>query len=182
MTYSVYNPCEDEITDPVCDPCLDTIEHGRVRGVAFINKNYYATVKGDPENAAVWNAGIANKGIYIIPETQGNFDGGQPVEVPGYGDSETKLIGYKFALGFKDPNYKGNEPFYNSIKGSSNWHIAFRTETQTRISGNPATIIPKSPVADDLNSEVVWDVEVKWSHKDQPTPFDTPADIFKCPL
>lgn len=180
MSYTIYNPCEDEVVAPSCDPCLDDIEHGRVRGVSYVHKSYYPTIMEDPTNAAAWAAGIASKLIFVIPETLGSFDGGAPVETTGYGDAQTKIVGYNFVLNHKDPNYKANCAFYNSIKGSANWHLAFRSEKLTRITSNPVTIIPKSPIAEDLNSEVVWDVENKWSQGDQPCPFDTPADVFVC--
>ncbi len=180
MSYTIYNPCDGEVVEPVCDPCLDEIEHGRIRGVAFVHKSFLSTLLEDPEALDQWEKGIADKLIFIIPETSGSFDGGQPVEAPGYGDVQSKVVGFNFSLAYKDPNFKNNCPFYNSIMGSSNWHIAFRTETQTRISGNPVAIIPKSPVQDELNSEVVWDVEIKWSQAKQPCPFDTPEGLFVC--
>ena len=148
--------------------------------MAYIHKSYVAAVKAEPENATVWTDGRTQKLILVIPETLGSFDGGAPVEAPGYGDVESRLIGFKFGLGYKDPNFKGNCPFYNSIKGSSNWHIAFRTEKTTRISGNPVSVIPKAPVTEDLNSVVDWNVDVKWSEADQPCPFDTPDGVFVC--
>lgn len=178
MSYSIYNPCEEEIIDPIYDPCLDEMEHGRVQSTAYINKNYYPVLMTGPLDATKWAAGIADKSIYVIPATQGSFDGGSPVEVPGYGAQVTKISGYNFSCGYKDPNLKGNTGFYNSIKNSGNWHFAFKTETLTRISAKPVTIIPKSPVADDPASEVIWDVEVKWFEKDQPVPLEVPATVF----
>ena len=180
MSTLIYNPCEEEIFNPQCDPCLDNIEHGRIRSIALIHKNYKPVLESDPENPNIWLDGLQNKLIYIIPETLGSFDGGSPVEATGYGDQSTKVTGYNFVANYKDPNYKGNCNFYNSIKKSANWHFAFRTETLTRISGKPVSIIPKSPIAEDLTSEVVWDVEVKWAEKDQPCPFVTPEGVFSC--
>ena len=177
---TIYNPCDDEIIDPVCDPCLDDMEHGRVRSTAAVHKNFMPTLIANPDSKAVWDAGVAAKSIYIIPETQGTFDGGSPVMVPGYGDATEKLAGYNFTLNFMDPNFKQNVPYHNSQKNSSNWHIAFRTETQTRLSGKPCSFVPKTPVGAELSSEVVIDVEVKWFEKDQPVPFDTPVGVFVC--
>lgn len=172
--------CDDAIIDPSCDPCLTDLEQGRVRSVAFVHKDLYAAISANPGDANTWAQGIADKKIFVIPETQGSFDGGSPVEVTGYGDVATKIVGYEFSVAYKDPSLKANQGFYNTIKGSTKWHVAFRTETQTRFSSKPATIIPKAPVEDDLNSEAVWDVEVKWSEKNQPVIFDTPDDIFTC--
>jgi hypothetical protein len=56
--------------------------------------------------------------------------------------------------------------------------VAYRTETQIHISNNPVQVIPKNPVQDDITTEVVWDVLVKWSDSDVPCPVDVPAGIF----
>lgn len=179
LAYSLYD-CTGAVEAPTCDPCLNDIEHGRVRGVAYIAADYYATLVADPTDISLWTDGVAAGKIFIIPATQGNFDGGAPVEVTGYGDADTKVIGYKFTLTYKDPTLQGNTAFYNSIKNSGNYYVAFRTETLTRISDNPATVKPKAPIEDDLNSEVVWNVEVTYSQPDHSVPFDTPLDLFTC--
>lgn len=195
------NPCVDEIIDPVCDPCLDNVEHGRIRGIAYIHKSYKPTLEEKMEalktalasgNAndittakselnTAWTDGISAKSIFVIPETIGTFDGGQPVEGSGYGDSESRLVGYSFVLSYKDPSLEGNEPFYNTISRSNGWYVISRTESLTRISNNPVTIIPKSAVTDDTNSEVVWDVEVKWKGKTQPKFYKDMVEFFVCP-
>jgi hypothetical protein len=181
MSYNVYNPCDDDIINPSCSPCGSMeVELGRVRGLCFVHESYYPVLKADPENVDKWQDGIDQGKILVIPKTSGTFDGGSPVEIAGYGDTESQLIGFKFALAIKDPNLKGNTPFYNTIKKNSSYHVAFRTESLTRISDYPVTVIPKAPVEDDLNSAVVWNVDVKWSGEDQPVPFDTPEGIFQC--
>jgi hypothetical protein len=69
--------------------------------------------------------------------------------------------------------------FYNSIKGSRNFHFAYASETILRISDEPVTIIPTNPIANDLKQEVVWDVQVKWTSDNFSDEFDTP-DVFTC--
>ena len=178
MAYQVYYPagCTAEVPDHYCNPC-DALEHGRVRSVAFIDSAFDFV---DPSDPTEWQAGIAAKSIIVIPATNGSFDGGSEVETPGYGDQQTKLTGYSFVLTYNDPNYKLNADFYNLLKRSRNYKIAFRTETLTHLSVNTVTVIPKNPVAEDLTSEVVWNVAVKWSEGDLPVPYDTPAGIFEC--
>jgi hypothetical protein len=178
MSYTPYYPtgCSTDVANHICNPCEDR-EHGRIRSIALI-KDTFTFV--DPTNPVEWEAGILTKDIRIIAETNGSFDGGSPKEGAGYGNSSSTLLGYDFNLKYKDPNYKDNCAFYNSVKNSRVWKIAYRTENLTHMSTNPAIIIPRNTVADDLTSEVVWDVEVKWSDKDLPCPFATPEGVFTC--
>lgn len=196
------NPCDGDIIDPSCDPCLGSVEHGRIRGAAFIQKSYLPTLQAaidalqtalaaSPQVPAditaaetalttAWNTGITDKAIYVIPETTGTFDGGSVVEGPGYGDRISRFIGWNFTLTYKDPSFKQNAGFYNTISRSTNWNLIWRTETLTRISNNPVTISAKSPVTDDMNSEVVWEVDIKWTGADQPLPYSNMINYFIC--
>lgn len=176
--YGIYYPsgCDAEIPDHVCTNC-DDIEHGRVRSIAFIKKSFKFT---DPTNPVEWTNGITSKNIIVIPDVNGTFDGGAEQEADGYGDQQTKLVGYIFTLNFKDPNYKQNAAFYNAIKNSRNYTLAYRTETQVHFSEKPVEIIPKNPVTAATTDEVVWDVTAKWSNGDVPEPFDAPLGTFQC--
>lgn len=178
MAYNVYYPsgCAGDVGDHYCNPC-EARENGRVRSVAFIANDFTLT---DPTNPTQWQNGIGQKKIIIIPQTNGSFDGGSEVETPGYGDQVTQLVGYNFTLTFNDPNYKLNADFYNAIKTSRNWKLAYRTSTQTHIVPVTVQVIPKNPVAEDITSEVVWNVTVKWADDDLPIPYNTPAGIFEC--
>lgn len=173
---SVYYPtgCDDTIPAHVCDPC-EAIELGRIRSVAFIKTTFDFV---DPSDPTEWQTGFANGDIILIPQTKGTFDGGAEVEAPGYGDQSTRLTGYNFQAQYQDPNYRQNCTFYNTLKNSRAYKFAYRTETQIHISDNTVQVIPKNPVQDDTNTEVVWDVIVKWSGKDLPCPFDVPPSIF----
>lgn len=176
---SIYYPagCDAQIPDHVCDPC-EVIEQGRVRSVAFI-KNTVAFI--DPSNPTEWQNYFKQGLIHIIPATKGTFDGGAEVETPGYGDQVTRLTGYNFTLTYQDPNFKKNCNFYNIIKNSRQYTVAFRTSTQILMVNATVQIIPKVPITDDVNSEVVWEVVVKWSDNDVPCPYDAPPTIFdKC--
>lgn len=173
---SVYYPtgCDNVIPDHICDSC-EAPELGRVSSVAFI-KNTFAFV--DPSDPTEWQAGFAADDIILIPFTKGTFDGGSEVETAGYGRQVTRLTGYNFQLQYQDPNYRLNCNFYNAIKNSRAYRVAYATETQIHIVDTTVQVIPKNPVQDDPNSEVVWDVLVKWGGKDLPCPFDLPAGIF----
>ena len=176
MAYQIYYPsgCDAEIGDHLCNDCEDS-EGARVRSIAYIKKSFTFT---DPTNPVEWATGIGNKNIIIIPKVNGTFDGGSETEGDGYGDQQTRLLGYNFVLNYKDPNYKQNAGFYNALKRSSNYYVAYRTETQIHFSDVSVQVIPKNPVTAPTTDTVQWDVTVKWSNKDLPAPFDTPAGIF----
>lgn len=173
---SVYYPsgCDAIVPPHFCDPC-EEIELGRIRSIAFI-KNTFDFV--DPSSPTEWATGFAAGDIILINQTKGTFDGGAEVETPGYGDQSTRLTGYNFQLQYQDPNYRTNCNFYNAIKNSRAYKVAYRTETQIHISETIVQVIPKNPVQDDTTTEVVWDVIVKWSGRDLPCPFDVPPTIF----
>lgn len=176
--YNIYydDSCDADIPDHICTNC-DDIEHGRVRSIAFIKEGFSFD---DPTDPTEWTNGITSKQIIIIPKVNGTFDGGAEVESDGYGDQQTRLVGYNFTLNFKDPNYKQNAAFYNAIKRSRTWKVAFRTETQTHFSNVVVEVIPKNPVTANTTDEVVWDVTVKWSDGDLPVPFDATLGTFQC--
>lgn len=178
MGYNVYYPtgCAASIGNHYCNDC-DAPEYGGIRSVAFIDNSFQFT---DPTSPTQWAAGIAAKKIIIISSTNGSFDGGSEVEGPGYGDQQSKLTGYNFQLTYLDPNYKLNADFYNSLKRSSNYRFAYRTETLVHLTENTVSVIPKNPVTAALTDEVTWSVLVKWSEGDLPVPYTAPAGIFTC--
>jgi hypothetical protein len=176
MYFDIYYPsgCDVAVPDHECDPC-EVIEHARVRSVAFVKKDF---VFIDPTSPTEWRAGILAKDIIIIPEVLGSYNGGDPQEGTGYGDQASRFTGYQNELNFKDPNYGNNAPFYNALKYSREYKLAWRTETKTHISDNPVSILPKNPVTETLTDEVVYDVTARWNSSDMSEPFDTPVGIF----
>lgn len=160
-----------------CNPC-PAYEYGRIRSAAFIKISYLGALLIDPTNPTIWTTGVDNLDIIPIWQTQGSYDGGTTSELAGFGDSEFVNGGTSHILNFKDPNYLENCDFYNQIKYSSEYTVAFRTSSAVHIAQAPVNITPKNPVADDLKSNVVWDVTVKWQYADSPCPFTTPAGIF----
>jgi len=175
---SVYYPsgCGPSQTIPTysCSDCPE-YEYGRIRSVFFYKNSFSFT---DPTNPTEWDAGISNEDIIVIWETQGSYDGGTTSELTGFGDREFTNGGTSHVLTYKDPNYAENCDFYNAMRGSSNYSFGYRTSSKIHLSGAPVTATPKNPVQDDLKSNVVWEVVVKWQNADSPCPYDTPEGIF----
>lgn len=175
---SITYPTDCDDADPIheCSDCED-VELGRIRGVAFIKVGYTINT---PTAAADWITGIESGDIIIIPMTRGTFDGGAPKEGAGYGDQATKYIGTDYSLTFFDPAYNSNRDFYNTIKRYQNYRLAYKTETIVHITDKSCQVLPKAPVQDDITSEVVWEVLVKWSSQNEPTQYTCPSGVFVC--
>lgn len=168
--------CEEIEDDHVCTDC-DEREGARVRSVFFLRKG---VTFADATSTAEWQAKVLAGDVIIIPETNGDFDGGTPNYGDGYGDRENTYLNSTYKLTYHDPNLKDNYNFYEGKKRSSSWKVGYRTETLIWISDKTCTIAPGAPVANDAKANVVWNVEVTFTSGVHPEPFDVPADIFDC--
>jgi len=155
-----------------CDPCAP-FEAARIRSVAVIHKDW---VFNDPTDPAEWQAGIDAGKIFVIPATSGEFDGGTAKTITGFGDTPEQNLTYNFKVTYRDPNYKGNNAFYDALKFSRDFRIGFRSD----IADKTAVWTPKAAIPDDLQGIIVWEVEVAWISKTLPAPVNTPAGIFEC--
>lgn len=175
FTMSVYYPtgCEaGELPLYNCNPCL-TREYGRIRGVAL-----YRGTFSDPSNPTEWTTKIDAGDARVIWQTQGSYDGGVTEELVGYGNAATANGNTTHTATFFDPNYFENCDFYNSLKSQTDWKFAYLTENYLHLSDAVATFSPKNAVADDIKSEVRWEVPVKWTNSENPCPVAIPAGIF----
>ena len=167
--------CDGASGDPLvhtCDPCER--ELGRIRGVCLVDGSFdftslIAALKGSDPSAAqqLFEQAIEAGDIHLISETTGTYDGGSPQTGDGYGDEETRLLGYLHTLNFKDPSYAGNKDFYEQAE-KEHWKLIWRTETLLHFVNKPAGIQAIAPVETDLISAVVWDVTATWKSKEKP--------------
>ena len=74
-------------TDTECD-----FENGRVVALAFIHKDIHAAIYADPTNASLWVDGDYSADLHIFQEVRGAYDGGSPIDVPGVGNQDTRVI------------------------------------------------------------------------------------------
>lgn len=170
----------------VCDPCGR--ELGRVRGVALVDGSFdldsLITKLKNPSTQATaasdFEAAIENGQIHLISETNGTYDGGSPQTGDGYGDEETRLLGYLYTLTYKDPSYAGNKDFYERAE-AEHWRVIWRTETLLHFADKPAGIQAIDPVEADLTSAVAWNVTATWKSKKKPdiAPLEPLAKYFE---
>lgn len=159
----------------VCDPCGR--ELGRVRGVVLFDGSYdveplKAKLKsGEAADITaaqtLFEQAIADGKAHLISETTGTEDGGSAQTGDGYGDEETRLLGYLHTLAFKDPSYAGNKEFWQEAE-KEHWFIAWRTETLLHFADKPAGLQVTDPTEQELTSAVVWNITATWKSKNHP--------------
>jgi hypothetical protein len=152
-------------------------EYGRIRSVAFVKDTYVWTNIEDP---AEWEAAIQNGDVVLIPKVHGSLAEPSEQVGPGYGDTTESILGFDFALTYYDPNYADNCDFYNALLYSQSWRLVYKSSSKGHATSKTVTIIPKPPIEDDLNAEVVWVVQVKWKDSQHACPFDFPASVLVC--
>lgn len=160
--------------------CSCNDELGRIRSVALIHSSFMQQLLVDPEDPTIWAAAITAGYIRVLPFTQGSYNGGEPIFSRGFGYTEETLTAMKFEVIFVDPDYIDNLPFYNSINGSRNWHIAFNSETIMRISDRPCSLFVNDKIENDLSKEVVYTSSAKWTYNKMPLQYSIPDNIFVC--
>lgn len=167
-----------------CDPCGR--ELGRVRGVALVDASVDLTAlieelkAGSEQAAATFESIIESGKLHLISETTGTFDGGSAQTGDGYGDEETRLLGYLYTLSFKDPSFSGNKDFYERAE-AEHWKLIWRTETLLHFADKPAGIQAIAPIEQDLTSAVAWNVTATWKSKNKPeiAPLEPIAKYFE---
>lgn len=174
--------CDVEIGEHVCDACA-VRESGRLRGAGFIHKDYYSTLIADPNNSSLWTTGLdtGTLGIINIPEVEGSL--GEPSEVvrTGFGDVTEFLIGFDFTATFNDPNFLENCDFWNDMNNArGEFYFFYRSETQTYITDKPVTVIAKQIIENDINSLVLWKIDIKWRSFNNPCNYDTIPILRTC--
>ena len=155
----------------ICNPCSKN-ERGGVRSIGFIEASLIEFTndglidKSLVEELPFWEGGVEAGNIHIIPKTRGTFDGGSAVTSAGFGDVKEIVTGKEFTLVFNDPDHRENEAFYSAIANApGTYHVAWRTDSELRISEAAVSIDPVDNTEEDVDSSVVWTCTVKWSQK-----------------
>lgn len=152
-------------------------ELGRIRGAILFDTSFDITLfinllnsEDEADLSAVVKMledGIDNRTVFVIPETSGSYNGGEPHTVDGFKEGEIRVLWNEYQLNFKDPSYADNKDFWQHVE-QKQWYIAWRTETILRVVDIPVNIQVSDPVETDLTSSVVWDVTASWRSKNKP--------------
>ena len=92
------------------------------------------------------------------------------------------MVGRKHELNFRVSAVKGNHTYWNTLNRATNYRVAFVIGADYALLFwvNKNVSIDAAPVVQEaLDSEVEWDVTVKWSDINVPSTSDVPAGIFE---
>ena len=166
----------DENLSHICLPC-PVPEQGRVRNLAFVHTSVAFT---DITNPAEWKAQMLLNKIIIISNVNGTYDGGNPTIGNGFGSIPKRKTGNVFKLSVLDPHLRNNCTFYNTISTSFNWRVAWTSESLLQISESAALVLAKDPIAEPVDSERYWNVEIEFAQKNISCHTAIPGGIFLC--
>ena len=169
--------CAD-ITENNCSVC--DIELGRVRKLALVQSSFFQQLIDDITNVSLWDLGRTLGKIFVYPEVQGEFDGGNPVTVRGFASNEDIEVAKQYTIELREPNYIGNREHFNDINGSRQFYAIWATETLMYASTRPIYLSVKSPVSNDLKNEIVWQMTLKWTSQELPLVFDRDDNVLQC--
>lgn len=156
-----------------CNSCSDT-EQGRITGVAWVRKGYTFT---DITDLQEWKDVICSNLAVVIAETRGTSDGGAAVEGVGYGRQENRVTGRNFTVSYSHLWGCENQPFYDELNYRNNYEFYYATENYIFRSVNPAFSFAKVAVEESTQSELRFDVDVKWSHRNLPACYLAPGVV-----
>lgn len=171
--------CRPNIPEFVTTDC--SFESGRVVALAFIHKDIHAAIYADPSNASLWADGDYAADLHIFQEVRGTYDGGSPIDVPGIGSQDTRVINADRSMTVAIEGVKGNEDFFNEIVKSSEYRVAFVTggDYGTLFLNNVDTsIFAGAPVEEGLDTSLNWACTIKWKDINNPKSSDVPTGIF----
>ena len=165
-----------QFIEPECD-----FESGRVVALAFIHKDIHAAIYEDPSNSSLWVDGSYSSDLFVFQEVRGTYDGGSPIDVPGIGNQDTRVINADRSLTVAIQGVKGNEDFWNEIVKSHQYRVAYVTGGDYGnlfITNVDASIFAGAPVEEGLDSAVSWSSIIKWKDINNPKSSDVPVGIF----
>jgi hypothetical protein len=184
-SYASTYGCGTQEAVHVCHDCPETTERefARTRHGGFIKKSYLATLLADPTDVSLWEDGVANGSIIVLPKTSGSYDPGDPKELKGFGERKVSYGPRTMKLMLNDPDYADNYHFYNEISLRTDLVPYFGTSSLVRIFDTPASIKAKDPVVDDLEEEVIWNIECEVVSVNLPIMVKrtTINSVFTCP-
>ena len=158
------------------------IEPGSVVAIAFVDEDSKFTSSNDITDPANWINLDYDASVLIHQEVRGLYARPAATEIPGKGKQDVRITGRKHQVDFKADSIKGNDNYWNTLNRSTNYTFAFvvGADYDLLFYTDKTVSIDAVPVVDEsLDSQVDWNVTVKWSDIDVPSTSDVPAGIFE---
>lgn len=171
--------CVPAIPPFVTPECPD--EMGRIVGLAFIHKNIHASIYADPSNNALWVDGAYAADLVVFQQVRGTYDGGSPIDVPGFGNQDTRTINADRTLTVQVEGVKNNEGFWDGIRRSSEYFVAIVVGGDydlLLINNKEINVFAGPPVEEGLDTNVTWNVSIKWKDANNMKSSNVPAGVF----
>lgn len=171
--------CRPSIPAFVGQECPD--ESGRVVALALIHKDIFDAIYADPSNASLWVDANYAADLHIFQEVRGSYSGGEPVEVGGLGSQDTRVVNATHTLTCRVESVRDNEDFWNQLAKSHNYRPAFVVGGDydlLMIANKDCSIYANVPVEEGLDTEVLWNVNIKWKDFNNPKTSAVPPGIF----
>lgn len=160
----------------LCAPC-DIVEHGRVSGVAFVQRG---APLPNPSSVQDWVNLVCNNLAIIIPAVRGTYDGSSPSETTGYGRIPTFRTGATHEVQYFHLWQCDNVNFYNTLMRLANdYTFWFATGSKLHKGGRGVYLSVQTPVSDDVASAMEFQVTVRWSNYELPQCYELPGQIFE---
>lgn len=172
---------------PNCRPDVQTfldqagceIEGGSIVALAFIEDSVTFTNITDPSE---WVGLTYASDILIHQEVRGSYPKAAATEIPGKGKQDIRITGRKHVANVRIGSIKGNEGYWDQLNQATNYKVAFVIGADYDLLyfvDKNVSINASSVVEEGLDTEVDWDVEIKWSDKNLPSTSDVPTGIFE---
>lgn len=171
--------CVSTIRPFVTPECSD--ERGRIVGLAFIHENIHSAIYADPSNASLWVDGSYAADLTVFQEVRGTYDGGSPTTLPGFGNQDTKTSNADRTITVQVQGVKGNEGFWDDMRRSNNFYVAVVVGGDydlLMINNKTVDIFASPPVEEGLETEVTWNVIIKWKDANNMKTSSVPAGVF----
>jgi hypothetical protein len=168
-----------QVPDFITGDCV--YESGRVVALAFVHKDVYPAIYADPTNAALWVDSSYASDVIIFKNVRGSFDGGSPVEISGFGNQSTKTINADRTLNVMVQGVKGNEDVWNELVKEQGYRVAFVVGANYDLmflNNVDTSIFAIAAVEEGLDTEIMWNVTIKWKDVNSPKSANVPAGVF----
>lgn len=165
--------------NPFCDDAADDISR-----VAYCNP--------EEEGAGIYHAALVKKGTvidkstpdtyrtsllaaetacnaYILRNIYGNYDGGTAQFGKSYGGATPKKIGGEHTTTLADPQYVGNEDFWNSMSDrAAGYNLHMIGQTRAWEIDKPLTVTSKGAIVEDFKEIIEGEITIKWNDRNNP--------------